>query len=49
VLKADAPLEVAYVLAAVSLAGWIVILTGRVAYLLGANFCLGSRAAVRAC
>jgi hypothetical protein len=47
VLKADAPLEVAYALAAVSLARWIVILTGRVAYLLSANFCLGSRAAVR--
>jgi hypothetical protein len=38
VLKAGALLEVAYALAAVSLARWILILTGRVAYLLGANF-----------
>jgi hypothetical protein len=40
VLKAGAPLEVAYALAAVSLARWMLILTGRVAYLLGANFFL---------
>jgi hypothetical protein len=46
VLKAGALLEVAYALAAVSLARWILILTGRVAYLLGANFFLGSAAAV---
>ena len=45
-LKAGAPLEVAYALAAVSLARWMLILTGRVAYLLGANFFLGSAAAV---
>jgi len=48
VLKAGAPFEVAYALAAASLACWMLILTGRVAYLLGATS-LGQQLRSRPC